>query len=118
MIRTCCILLLVAMAVATAAEAEAPIGPLEPISNKDINNPWLQDLGRWVMNQTSSVLSFDKVVSVTMLQRPYSPELKGLLYALTIDASPRVGGTVRYKALVFVDNSTNTRWLLSEPDYS
>ncbi|KAL6642396.1 hypothetical protein ACP70R_020577 [Stipagrostis hirtigluma subsp. patula] len=106
--RTCYIvLLLVAMAVAVAAPTAADDG-WEPV--EDVHDPHIQELGRWAVEQSHSVLSFDEVVSGRYQDTDDGP---GTYYELAIEAAPRVGGDQRYKAVVYEQDWSDSLELIS-----
>ncbi|KAL6905454.1 hypothetical protein ACP4OV_003055 [Aristida adscensionis] len=76
----------------------------------DVNIPFIQDLGRWAVNETHSVLSFERVVAAGEM---LSVEGNGSNYDLMILASPRLGVDEKYLAVVFLEAETEAHKLLS-----
>lgn len=97
---------------ASAREAPAPqiVGKWTPI--KDVNDPDIQDLGRWAISehvkQASDGLSFSKVVSCE------EQVVAGTNYKLVIEATRGADGkSATYGAVVYEKEWTKTRQLLS-----
>jgi hypothetical protein len=115
---TTCSLLLVAAAAAAVAcvvvvspAAARPPCPWRTVNQVD--NPFIQNLGKWAVEQKGAPLRFDKVESArvqgigecTSMYRNYE---------LIIDASNRAGpGDDRYKAVVFVMKTLQPAKLVS-----
>lgn len=113
---TCSLLFVVAAAVtACAVVSPAAAGPyLCPWRTiAHVDDPFIQNLGKWAVEQNGAALGFDKVVSAraqgvgecTSITRNYD---------LVIDASNRAGaGDGKYRAVVFVMYRTQPQKLIS-----
>jgi len=112
----CSLLVLAAAAVACAvvvspAAAGPYLCPWRTVAHVD--DPFIQSLGKWAVEQSGAGLAFDKVESAraqgvgecTSMTRNYD---------LVIDASNRAGaGDDKYRAVVFVTYMTQPQKLLS-----
>lgn len=108
--RTSLLVAAVAAVVCAVATPTAAIpGGWAPIT--DINDPHVQELGGWAVaehvKKANDGLKFSKVVSGDQ------QVVSGINYRLVIDALSRDGKGASYKALVYEQNWTNTRRLLS-----
>ncbi|RLN29789.1 cysteine proteinase inhibitor 6-like [Panicum miliaceum] len=112
---TCSLLVLAAAVVACAVVSPAAAGPyLCPWRTvAHVDDPFIQSLGKWAVEQSGAALGFDKVESAraqgvgecTSMTRNYD---------LVIDASNRAGaGGDKYRAVVFVMYMTQPQKLVS-----
>lgn len=111
---TTCSLLLVLVAVACAVVVSpAAAGPCPWRTVAHVDDPVIQSLGQWAVEQSGAALAFDKVESAraqgvgecTSMTRNYD---------LVIDASNRAGAAdAKYRAVVFVTNFTQPQKLIS-----
>jgi hypothetical protein len=114
---TCSLLLvLIAAAVVACAVVVSPVvaGPPCPWRTVDqVDNPSIQNLGKWAVEQSGYPLGFDKVESARVQG---IGECTGIHsdYELIIDASNRVGsGDDKYKAVVFAVKTLQPEKLIS-----
>ncbi|CAL5098145.1 unnamed protein product [Urochloa decumbens] len=113
---TCSLLLLltvaaVVSAVVSPAAAEPYLCPWRRVAHVD--DPFIQNLGKWAVDQQAAPLRFDKVEAAkaqgvgecTSITRNYE---------LIIDAANRVGpGDDKYRAVVYVINRIQPQKLVS-----
>ncbi|KAK3139576.1 hypothetical protein QOZ80_5AG0385470 [Eleusine coracana subsp. coracana] len=110
MTRTCSLLLAAVLVCAAATEASAAC-PWRTVANVD--DPTIQSFGKWAVEQNFD-LRFDRVVSAKAQATGDCANNINRYYELMIDASNRVGpGDDRYKAVVYVEQRTHPKQLIS-----
>lgn len=127
--NTCSGLLIVAVAAAvvccaalapSSATADPYLCPWRTVAHPD--DPFIQNLGKWAVEQHHSVMRFDKVESAKA-QGVGRCTSETRNYELIIDAALRAGpGDEKYRAVVYVINFTQPQKLISfeviPPSYS
>ncbi|XP_062201987.1 putative cysteine proteinase inhibitor 7 [Phragmites australis] len=112
--RTCSGLLLAAVATivcAVASLAAADTCPWRTVAHVD--DPFIQNLGKWAVEQQHTVLRFDKVESARA-QDVGECTSTNRNYELIIDASNRAGpGDDKYRAVVYVIEKIEPQKVLS-----
>lgn len=112
--KTCTLLLVasvVVCSVTSAAMAQKSICPWRTVTHVD--DPSIEFLGRWAVEQQHSVLRFNKVDSATAQAVGDCENNINRIYNLMIDASNAGSGNGKYNAVVSVINRTEPQKVLS-----
>jgi hypothetical protein len=114
---TCSLLLvLIAATVVACAVVVSPVVAAPPCPWRtvdQVDNPSIQNLGKWAVEQSGDKLRFDKVESARVQGIGDCTGIRSD-YELIIDASPRFGpGDYKYKAVVFVVKALEPEKLIS-----